>query len=212
MNLVNLVEDKQLRKDLAPFNVGDTVKVHVIIREGDKERIQIFRGDVIGKRGGSVKATFTVRKVSFGIGVERVFPLHSKMIKTIEVVRKANVRRAKLYYLRDLKGKAARLKEDQRLIPAGRGHPQARKGALPGWRPARRRGRRGRPRLSVRARRGRRRHPAREWISGRPPAWARDINDSKLLSPARREELAAVLLGEARAVGVGLASAPRSTP
>jgi len=112
MSLINVVEDKQLRKDLVPFNVGDTVKVHVIIREGDKERIQIFRGDVIGKRGGGLKATFTVRKVSFGVGVERVFPLHSKMIKTIEVVRKANVRRAKLYYLRDLKGKAARLKED----------------------------------------------------------------------------------------------------
>ena len=114
MNLISAVEDKHLKKDLTPFNVGDTVKVHVIIREGDKERIQIFRGDVIAKRGGGVKATFTVRKVSFGVGVERVFPLHSKMIKTIEVVRKASVRRAKLYYLRDLKGKAARLKEDQR--------------------------------------------------------------------------------------------------
>jgi tRNA (guanine37-N1)-methyltransferase len=113
MNVISAVEDKQLKKDLPPFNVGDTVKVHVIIREGDKERVQIFRGDVIGKRGGGLKATFTVRKVSFGIGVERVFPLHSKMIKTIEVVRKARVRRAKLYYLRDLKGKAARLKEDQ---------------------------------------------------------------------------------------------------
>jgi large subunit ribosomal protein L19 len=113
MSLINAVEDKQLRTDLAPFRVGDTVKVHVIIREGDKERIQIFRGDVIARRGGGVKATFTVRKVSFGVGVERVFPLHSKMIKTIEVVRKADVRRAKLYYLRDLKGKAARLKEDQ---------------------------------------------------------------------------------------------------
>jgi large subunit ribosomal protein L19 len=113
MNIISAVEDKHLKKDLTPFNVGDTVKVHVIIREGDKERIQIFRGDVIAKRGGSVKATFTVRKVSFGVGVERVFPLHSKMIKTIEVVRKASVRRAKLYYLRDLKGKKARLKEDQ---------------------------------------------------------------------------------------------------
>ncbi len=113
MNLINAVEDKHLRTDLDAFRVGDTVKVHVIIREGDKERIQIFRGDVIGKRGGGVKATFTVRKVSFGIGVERVFPLHSKMIKKIEVVRRASVRRAKLYYLRDLKGKAARLKEDQ---------------------------------------------------------------------------------------------------
>ncbi len=113
MNLVNAVEDKQLRTDLVPFNVGDTVKVHVIIREGDKERIQVFRGDVIAKRGGGPKATFTVRKVSFGVGVERIFPRHSKMIKTIEVVRKAKVRRAKLYYLRDLKGKAARLKEDR---------------------------------------------------------------------------------------------------
>jgi large subunit ribosomal protein L19 len=113
MNIISAVEDKHLKKDLTPFNVGDTVKVHVIIREGDKERIQIFRGDVIAKRGGGIKATFTVRKVSFGVGVERVFPLHSKMIKTIEVVRKASVRRAKLYYLRDLKGKAARLKEDQ---------------------------------------------------------------------------------------------------
>ena len=113
MTLISAVEDKHLKKDLPPFNVGDTVKVHVIIREGDKERVQIFRGDVIGKRGGGMKATFTVRKVSFGIGVERVFPLHSKMVKAIEVVRKASVRRAKLYYLRDLKGKAARLKEDQ---------------------------------------------------------------------------------------------------
>ena len=113
MSLVQLSEDKALKKDLPPFAVGDTVKIHVLIKEGDKERVQIFRGDVIAKRGGGVKATFTVRKVSFGVGVERVFPLHSKMIKTIEVVRKASVRRAKLYYLRDLKGKAARLKEDQ---------------------------------------------------------------------------------------------------
>ena len=113
MNLVQAVEDKYMKKDVETFSVGDAVKVHVLIKEGDKERIQIFRGDVIAKRGGSVKATFTVRKVSFGVGVERVFPLHSKMIKTIEVVRKASVRRAKLYYLRDLKGKKARLKEDQ---------------------------------------------------------------------------------------------------
>jgi large subunit ribosomal protein L19 len=111
MNVVDQIEDRHMRKDLDSFNVGDTVKVHVIIREGEKERIQVFRGDVIGKKGGGVRATFTVRKVSFGIGVERIFPLHSKMIKTIEVVRKGKVRRAKLYYLRDLKGKAARLKE-----------------------------------------------------------------------------------------------------
>jgi large subunit ribosomal protein L19 len=113
VGIIENIEREQLRPNIPQFKAGDTVKVHVIIREGDKERIQVFRGDVIAKRGGGLKATFTVRKVSFGVGVERIFPLHSKMIKTIEVVRKASVRRAKLYYLRDLKGKAARLKEDQ---------------------------------------------------------------------------------------------------
>jgi large subunit ribosomal protein L19 len=113
MNLVDLVEDRQLKKDVEPFSVGDTVKVHVVIKEGDKERIQIFRGDVIGRRGSGMKASFTVRKISFGVGVERVFPLHSKMVRKIEVVRKGKVKRAKLYYLRNLKGKAARLKEMQ---------------------------------------------------------------------------------------------------
>jgi large subunit ribosomal protein L19 len=113
MNLIDMVESKQLKTGQEPFNVGDTVKVHVIIKEGDKERIQVFRGDVIGKKGSGAREAFIVRKVSFGVGVERSFPLHSKMIKTIEVVRRASVRRAKLYYLRDLKGKAARLKEDQ---------------------------------------------------------------------------------------------------
>ncbi len=113
MNLIDHVEHQHMKKDLDSFEVGDTVKVHVIIREGEKERIQIFRGDVIAKKGGGTRATFTVRKVSFGIGVERIFPLHSKMIKTVEVVRRGKVRRAKLYYLRGLKGKAARLKEGQ---------------------------------------------------------------------------------------------------
>lgn len=113
MSLINLVEEKELRKDLEPFGVGNTVKVHVIIREGDKERIQVFKGDVIAKKGSGPSETFTVRKISFGIGVERIFPLHSKMIKKVEVVRKGRIRRAKLYYLRNLKGKAARLKEEQ---------------------------------------------------------------------------------------------------
>ena len=113
MNQIDDVENRQMKKDLDSFNVGDTVKVHVIIREGEKERIQIYRGDVIGKRGSGIKASFTVRKISFGIGVERIFPLHSRMIRKVEVVRKGKVRRAKLYYLRDLKGKAARLKEAQ---------------------------------------------------------------------------------------------------
>ncbi|HDJ23392.1 MAG: 50S ribosomal protein L19 [Candidatus Aminicenantes bacterium 4484_214] len=111
MNLLNLVEDKELRKDLPGFKVGDTVEIHLVIKEGEKERIQVFKGDVIAKKGSGPRATFTVRKISFGIGVERIFPLHSRMIKKIEVVRRGKVRRAKLYYLRQLKGKKARLKE-----------------------------------------------------------------------------------------------------
>lgn len=111
MNLIDLAEKNQLREDLDSFAVGNTVKIHYIIREGDKERIQIFKGDVIAKRRAGLNATFTVRKISFGIGVERIFPLHSKMIKKIEVVRRGKARRAKLYYLKKLKGKAARLKE-----------------------------------------------------------------------------------------------------
>lgn len=111
MNLIDLVEQQHLKEKIDSFKVGDTVKVDVVIKEGDKERIQVFRGDVIAKRGSSMSATFTVRKISFGIGVERVFPLHSKMIKKIEVVRKGRVRRAKLYYLRERKGKAARIRE-----------------------------------------------------------------------------------------------------
>ncbi len=111
MNLIDLVEQKQQKTDLDPFDVGDTVKVHVIIKEGDKERVQVFKGDVISKRGRGLGATFTVRKVSFGIGVERIFPLHARTIKKIEVIRKGKVRRAKLYYLRSLKGKAAKIKE-----------------------------------------------------------------------------------------------------
>ncbi len=113
MNLIDLLEEKQFKKDRDSFKVGDTVKLHVIIREGSKERIQVFQGDMIAKRGSGLGATFTVRKISFGIGVERIFPLHSKMIKKIEVIRHGKVRRAKLYYLRELKGKAARLKEQR---------------------------------------------------------------------------------------------------
>ncbi len=111
MNLIDVVEEKHSSKNKESFKVGDTVKVHVIIREGNKERVQVFQGDVIAKRGAGLGATFTVRKTSFGIGVERVFPVHSKMIKKVDVVRHGKVRRAKLYYLRELKGKAARLKE-----------------------------------------------------------------------------------------------------
>jgi len=111
MSLVQLTENKSLKKDLTTFSVGDTVKIHVLIKEGDKERVQIFQGDIIGKKGRGMSETFTVRKVSFGIGVERIFPVQSPWIKKIEVVRGGRVRRAKLYYLRGLKGKAAKLRE-----------------------------------------------------------------------------------------------------
>jgi large subunit ribosomal protein L19 len=111
MSLIDLAEEKERKTDLEPFDIGDTIKVHVIIKEGDKERIQIFRGDVISKRGSGLGASFTVRKVSFGVGVERIFPLHARSVKKVEIVKKGKVRRAKLYYLRDLKGKAAKLRE-----------------------------------------------------------------------------------------------------
>ena len=113
MNAVETVERGQLTKRPA-IKPGDTVKVHVKVREGDKERIQVFEGMVIGMHRGGARATFTVRKVSFGQGVERIFPLHSPTIAKVDVVRSARVRRAKLYFLRSLKGKAARMKETKR--------------------------------------------------------------------------------------------------
>ena len=111
METIRELEKEQMRFDLPYVKPGDTVKVHVKIREGDKERIQVFKGVVIRKRKGSTNATFTVRKISYGIGVERVFPLHSPIIDKIEVVTRGRVRRAKIYYLRKLRGKAARIKE-----------------------------------------------------------------------------------------------------
>ena len=114
MSAIDMVEKAQMTERPA-MKSGDTVKVHVKVREGDKERIQIFEGIVIGLHRGGVRASFTVRKVSFGQGVERIFPLHSPVIDRIDVVRTAKVRRAKLYFLRDLKGKAARMKEQKRL-------------------------------------------------------------------------------------------------
>ena len=113
MKAIDTVERGHLVKR-PPMRSGDTVRVHVKVREGDKERIQVFEGMVIGQHRGGSNATFTVRKVSFGQGVERIFPLHSPTIAKVEVVRSARVRRAKLYFLRDLKGKAARMKETKR--------------------------------------------------------------------------------------------------
>jgi large subunit ribosomal protein L19 len=111
MNAVNALEKKELRTDLPDFQVGDTVRVHVKIKEGDKERIQVFGGIISARKNGDLRSTFTVRKTSFGQGVERIFPLHSPVLEKIEVVRRGKVRRAKLYYLRTLRGKAARIKE-----------------------------------------------------------------------------------------------------
>lgn len=110
MGGVEVIDHSQMVERPA-MRSGDTVRVHVRVKEGDKERIQIFEGIVIGQHRGGARATFTVRKVSFGQGVERIFPLHSPVIQKIELVRSAKVRRAKLYYLRDLKGKAARMRE-----------------------------------------------------------------------------------------------------
>jgi large subunit ribosomal protein L19 len=107
------LEKPSLKSDVPAFSPGDTVRVHVKIREGEKERIQLFAGIVIARRGGGIRETFTVRKISGGVGVERIFPLHSPIIERIEVERKGAVRRAKLYYLRARKGKAARIDEKQ---------------------------------------------------------------------------------------------------
>jgi large subunit ribosomal protein L19 len=109
MNLIETIEHEQLRADLPDFKAGDTIKVHVKVVEGEKERIQVFQGVVIRKSRGSNRATFTVRKISYGVGVERTFPLHSPRIDRIEVQTRGQVRRAKLYYLRGLSGKAARI-------------------------------------------------------------------------------------------------------
>ena len=111
MTIIDQIEKEQLRNDLASFNIGDTVRVMVKVKEGEKERVQAYEGVVIAKKGSSIRETFTVRKVSFGIGVERTFPLHSPRIDKIIVVRKGKVRRAKIYYIRDLSGKAAKVKE-----------------------------------------------------------------------------------------------------
>ena len=111
MNIIDQINNENIKKEVPSFNVGDTVKVSVKVVEGTRERIQAYEGVVIAKRGGSISETFTVRRISFGVGVERTFPLHSPKITDIKVVKKGAVRRAKLYYLRDLTGKAAKVKE-----------------------------------------------------------------------------------------------------
>ncbi len=111
MNIIEALEKEQLRQDIPAFRPGDTVRVHVKVVEGNRERVQLFEGVVINRKSSGVRETFTVRRVSYGIGVERTFPVHSPRLEKIEVVRRGIVRRAKLYYLRNLTGKAARIKE-----------------------------------------------------------------------------------------------------
>ncbi|WP_251179319.1 50S ribosomal protein L19 [Adlercreutzia agrestimuris] len=111
MDIIRAIEQQQMKQDVPAFNVGDNVKVHYRITEGNRERIQVFQGDVIRRQGASNRETFTVRKISFSVGVERTFPVHSPKIERIEVVRQGDVRRAKLYYLRNKVGKAAKIKE-----------------------------------------------------------------------------------------------------
>ena len=111
MDVIRLVEAGQLKKDRDGFDAGDTVRVHVKVIEGEKERIQVFEGVVIRRRGSGVSASFTVRRISYGVGVERTFPVHSPRLERVDIVRRSRVRRSKLYYLRGLAGKAARLKE-----------------------------------------------------------------------------------------------------
>ena len=113
--IIRSIEKAQLRTDLPKFNIGDTVRVYVKVVEGSRERLQAFEGTVMAKRNGSIRETFTVRRVSYGIGVERTVPLHSPRVDHIDVIRRGKVRRAKLYYLRSLQGKAAKIKEAKRV-------------------------------------------------------------------------------------------------
>ena len=118
MNKIDAVETSRLREDLPDFRPGDTVRVHVRVAEAGRERIQVFQGVVIRRQGGGVRETFTARKVSFGVGVERTFPVHSPIVDHIEIVTRGDVRRAKLYYLRELRGKKAKIKEKRDTTPA----------------------------------------------------------------------------------------------
>jgi ribosomal protein L19 len=111
MNILDVVDAVSLRKDIPQFRAGDELKIHVRVIEGSKSRLQVFQGIVIGRQGDGVRETFTIRKVSYGVGVERTFPVHTPVIEKIELVKKGDVRRAKLYYLRDLRGKAAKIRE-----------------------------------------------------------------------------------------------------
>lgn len=123
--ILNAIEKPQMKSGIPSFRVGDTVKVHAKVVEGDKERIQVFEGVVIGRQGAGMREAVRVRKLSYGVGVERLFPLHSPMVDRIELAKEGRVRRAKLYYLRELRGRASRIREKERMLPAtaGAGQP-----------------------------------------------------------------------------------------
>ena len=118
MHTLDTLDAASLRTDIPDFRAGDTLKVHVRVVEGNRERVQVFQGVVIRRQGGGIRETFTVRKVSFGVGVERTFPVHTPIVSKVEVVTRGAVRRAKLYYLRELRGKAAKIKEKRDVLPA----------------------------------------------------------------------------------------------
>ena len=128
MNLIDQIEAKEMKKEVADVHIGDTVKVHMRIVEGEKERIQVIEGVVIKMRGGGARKTLTVRKISFGIGVERIFPIHSPRVEKIDIVKRAKIRQAKLYYLRELRGKAARLKELKPIRPTTKAKRKPKRG------------------------------------------------------------------------------------
>ena len=116
MNTLDALDAESLRNDIPDFRPGDTVKVHVRVIEGNRSRIQVFQGVILRRQGGGIRETFTVRKVSFGVGVERTFPVHTPVVEKIEVLTRGDVRRAKLYYLRELRGKAAKIKEKREVV------------------------------------------------------------------------------------------------
>ena len=206
MGAIEVVEKTQMT-ERPQMQAGDTVKVHVKVREGDKERIQVFEGIVIGMHRGGVRASFTVRKVSFGQGVERIFPLHSPIIQKVEVVRSAKVRRAKLYFLRDLKGKAARMREgreigptyDRCVCPAFRRRGRSRTSCAAGIQPGVRRGR-GRPGMPRRTGRGWRRRAASRSAHSRGSAIRRQFRPAEREDAVRTDHVARARVGGGRSV------------
>src|SRR5262249_10392641 len=214
MHAIHIVDAGQLKKDRGGFEPGDTIRVSVKVVEGEKERLQAFEGVVIRKRGGGASASFTVRRISYGVGVERTFPLHSPRIDKIQVMKRATVRRSKLYYLRDLAGKAARLKEKRvAIVPAsseteepgaGTTSPAAYRLERAAWRQG----------LGIvagvdEAGRGPLAGPVvAAAVVLAPGTRIKGVDDSKRLEPEQREELYDVIRVRAMGIGMGMVDAP----